>query len=348
MSGQLMIPGSVAKLIELAKQQKASDIHICVGAPVLFRIGRDLIPFSEGDVSPELAERMAMDIMTPEQAEQFKQKLDYDLMIRDDDGRYRVNVSYNDRSIGLVIRIPPDEAKTLAELGLPPAVNELAENTKGLILITGSTSQGKTTTMSGIIHEINTHQRKHIITIEDPIEREHLNDKSIIRQREVGRDTESFCSGLRAALRQDPDVIAIGEMRDYETIRIALTAAETGVLVISTLHVISIDKMVGRIESYTPAEDQGHLRYLLAGALRGVIHQELLPAVNGGKRVACEVLVATDAVRNIIRRGESHQLQNVIHTGSKYGMISMRQSAEKLVSDGLVAPEIIEGILKNY
>ncbi len=343
-----MIPASVQKLIKLAKVQKASDIHICVGAPVLFRVGKDLVPSTTGNITPELSKQIAMELMTAEQAAQFKSQLDYDLMITDAEGRYRVNISYNDRSVGVVIRIPPNEARSLDELGLPPVVKQLARCTKGLVLITGSTSQGKTTTMSGIIHEINTQQRRHIVTIEDPIEQVHTNDMSIVRQREVGRDTQSFYRGLRAALRQDPDVIAIGEMRDYETIRIALTAAETGVLVLSTLHVISIDKIIERLESYSPTEDQGHLRYLLAGAMQGVIHQELIPAINGNKRVACEVLIATDAVKNIIRRRDAHMLRNAIHTGGKHGMISMRSSLTELAEKGLVAPDVIEPILKNY
>jgi len=247
-----------------------------------------------------------------------------------------------------VIRILPEEARSLDELRLPPVVKELAALTKGLILITGSTSQGKSATMSGIIHEINVHQRRHVITIEDPIENIHLNKRSIVRQREVGRDTKGFYSGLRAALRQDPDVIAVGEMRDYETIKIALTAAETGVLVLSTLHVISIDKMIERLLSYSPAEDQEHMRYLLSAALQAVIHQELLPALAGSKRVACEILIATDAVKNVMRRRDSFMLRNVIHTGARHGMITMKQSVEDLLQKGLIASEVAEAVMANY
>jgi twitching motility protein PilT len=234
------------------------------------------------------------------------------------------------------------------ELGLPNAVRMLVAQTKGLILITGSTSQGKSSTLSGMIDHINTNQRKHIITIEDPIEHVHANKKSVVRQRQVGRDTRTYASGLRAALRQDPDVIAIGEMRDYDSIRIALTAAETGVLVISTLHVISIDKMIERLLSYAPEEDVHHIRYLLADALQGVVHQELIPATDGGKCVGCEVLIAVDAVRNIIRRGESFMLRNIIHTGSRYGMISMRQSIGQLLERGRISQEMAERVLANY
>jgi twitching motility protein PilT len=312
------------------------------------RVGNDLVPASGGIVTPDLSERLAHEMLTPAQVEQFRAQMDYDLMIADDEGRYRVNLSYNDRAVGLVIRILPEEARSLDALGLPPVVKELAKLTKGLVLITGSTSQGKSATMSGIIHEINITRRRHIVTIEDPIENVHLNKMSIVRQREVGRDTKTFYTGLRAALRQDPNVIAIGEMRDYETIKIALTAAETGVLVLSTLHVISIDKMIERLLSYAPAEDQDHLRYLLAGALQAVIHQELLPTIAGGKRVACEVLIATDAVKNLMRRRESFLIRNAIHTGLRHGMITMKQSVDDLLAQGVVSTDVAQTILANY
>ena len=343
-----MISAALKKLIKQAKAQQATDIHICAGAPVVFRIGRDLVPATEGEVSPQLAERLAMEMLTPNQVKQFQEQLDYDLMVADEEGRYRVNVSFNDQMIGVVIRILPAAARSIDELKLPPIVKRLATHTKGLVLITGSTSQGKSATMSGIIDEINAHQRRNIITIEDPIETVHLNKMSIVRQREVGRDTKTFYSGLRAALRQDPDVIAIGEMRDYETIKIALTAAETGVLVLSTLHIISIDKLLERLLSYAPAEDQDHRRFLLAGAMQGVIHQELIPAVDGGKRVACEVLISTDAVKNVIRVRDSFMLRNIIHTGGRHGMINMRQSIAALLEDGVITPEVAQSIVANY
>jgi len=346
--GLQMIPPPVKKLADQARERKATDIHICAGAPILFRIGRDLIPASEGIITPEVSERMALSLLSSAQAEQFRKDLDYDLMVQDERNRYRVNISANDGFIGTVIRILPDQARSVDELHLPPVVKTLARKTKGLVLITGSTSQGKSATMSGMIDEINTNFRRHIVTIEDPIETLHLNKQGIVRQREVGRDTKSFHSGLRAALRQDPDVIAVGEMRDYETIRIALTAAETGVLVLSTLHIISIDKMIERLLSYAPADDTGHLRYLLADALQGVIHQELLPSLDGGKRVACEVMMTIDAVRNIIRRGEAFMLRNIIHTGSRYGMITMRQSVTELLEKGLISQEVAERVLVNY
>jgi twitching motility protein PilT len=338
----------ITQIITAARAKKATDLHIIAGAPLLFRIGKDLIPYTPSRLTGEEARELVFQFLSTDQQEIFRQRLDFDLMAADKDGRYRVNISYNDGSVGAVVRILPEEPRTLEALRMPPVVNYLAAQTKGLVLITGSTSQGKTTTMSAMINEINTHQRKHVVTIEDPIETVHPNRQSIVRQREVGRDTATFASGLRAALRQDPDVIAIGEMRDYETIRIALTAAETGVLVLSTLHVISIDKVIERLLSYAPVEDEIHLRYLLAGALQGIIHQELLPTIEGGKRVAVEVLIATDAAKNVLRNRGAFHLRNVIATGAKFGMITMEQSINSLLAEGMITPEVATAVMTNY
>ncbi|MCE5302325.1 MAG: PilT/PilU family type 4a pilus ATPase [Planctomycetaceae bacterium] len=343
-----MITDAIKKILHNAKAKKASDVHICAGAPILCRIGKDLVPISDRPLSSEVSRRLSYELLLPEQIAQFEKLLDYDLMLTDEEGRYRVNVNYNDGNVGAILRILPGAPKTIEELHLPPVVRELSYRTKGLVLITGSTSQGKTTTLSAMIHEINRRFRRHIITIEDPIEYMQINDQSVIRQRGVGKDTKSFSSGLRAALRQDPDVIAIGEMRDYDTIKIALTAAETGVLVLSTLHVISIDKMIERVLSYGLASDENSLRYSLADSLQGVVHQELLPTLDGGKRVACEVLVTTDAVRNLIRKGTGYHLRTIMSTGGKFGMTTMKQSVEELLDEGLISEEVARGALMNY
>lgn len=278
-----MVTDTIKKILKTAKAKKASDVHICVGAPIICRIGKDLVPISDKPLSSDMSRKLSYELLSAEQIGQFEKLLDYDLMLADEEGRYRVNINYNDGNVGAIIRILPGQPKTLQELHLPPIVRELSHRTKGFVLITGSTSQGKTTTMSAMIDEINRNYKKHVITIEDPIEYMQVNDKSIVRQRGVGKDTQSFSSGLRAALRQDPDVIAIGEMRDYDTIKIALTAAETGVLVISTLHVISIDKMLERLLSYGLTSDENNLRYSLADSLQGAIHQELVPTIDGEK-----------------------------------------------------------------
>ena len=343
-----MISNLIKKFLEEARLKNATDIHICSGVPVLYRIGKNLVHANEDTLTPKLSKELSFELLTDEQRVSFEKQLDYDLMLADEKGRYRVNISYNDGNVGAVIRILPERPKTIAELSLPSIVGDFTRKTKGLILITGSTSQGKTTTMSAMIDEINRNYKKHIVTIEDPIEYVHVNDKSIIRQREVGRDTLEFYNGLRAALRQDPDVIAIGEMRDYETIKIALTAAETGVLVLSTLHIISIDKIIERLLSYAPPDSEGHIRYLLADSLLGVIHQELLPAIDGSKKVACEVLVVTDAVRHILRSRATYFLRNVVTTGARDGMITMRHSVDKLLKENAISEDVANSVLVNY
>ncbi|MHC4631937.1 MAG: type IV pilus twitching motility protein PilT [Planctomycetota bacterium] len=336
------------QLLEHAKTQQATDIHICAGAPILFRVGGKLIPIIKEKLTAEQSREITLELLTEDQKIQFEKNLDYDLMLADGAGRYRINVGYFNGDVGATIRILPTRPKTIKELSLPDIVKDLTHRTKGLVLITGSTSQGKTTTMASMIDEINTTCEKHIVTIEDPIEYVHTNKVGVVRQREVGRDTQTFYSGLRAALRQDPDVISIGEMRDYETIKIALAAAETGVLVLSTLHVISIDKIIERLLSYAPATDEGQLRFLLAESLQGMIHQELIPTVNGEQRVACEVLVVTGAAKNIIRRKGGFFLRTVIETGKKHGMITMSESVNALLEAGIINEAVAKSILANY
>ena len=336
------------QLLEHAQAQGATDIHICAGAPVLFRVGGKLVPVTKERLTADQSREIAYDLLDAEQQKVLEKQLDYDLMLATDGGRYRINVGYFDGTVGATIRILPTSARSIEELHLPEVVKELAHRRKGLVLITGATSQGKTTTMTAMIDEINAGSEKHIITIEDPIEYTHVNKTGMVRQREIGRDTQSFQSGLRAALRQDPDVIAIGEMRDYETIKIALTAAETGVLVLSTLHVISIDKILERLLSYAPAQDEGQLRFLLAEALQGAIHQELVPTVDGKQRVACEALVVTNAARNIIRRKGGFFLRTVIETGRKLGMVTMEESITALLEQKLISEGVAKSVLANY
>ncbi|UCG56680.1 MAG: PilT/PilU family type 4a pilus ATPase [Phycisphaerales bacterium] len=337
-----------AQLLEHAKTQQATDIHVCADAPILFRVGGKLVPITKEKLTAQQSKDISLELLTEGQRAEFEKKRDYDLMLADGGGRYRINIGYFDGNVGATIRILPTAPRTIEELSLPDVVRDLARRTKGLALITGSTSQGKTTTMAAMIDEINANYQRHVVTIEDPIEYVHTNKRGIVRQREVGRDTQSFYTGLRAALRQDPDVIAIGEMRDYETIKIALTAAETGVMVFSTLHVISIDKILERLLSYAPASDEGQLRFLLAESLQGVIHQELVPTVDGKRRVACELLVVTSASKNIIRRKGGFYLRSIIETGKKHGMITMAESIAALVDKKIITDGVAKSILVNY
>ncbi|MBN2210766.1 MAG: PilT/PilU family type 4a pilus ATPase [Sedimentisphaerales bacterium] len=338
----------IHELLDFARKKNAADIHICPHAPVLLRVARELIPVSTKPLTPEDSKRLSLELLSEEQRQRFEQNLDYDFMSADSSARYRINVAYFCGEVGAVVRILPERPRSIEELYLPNIVTHCANYTKGLVLITGSTSQGKTTTMAAMINHINCHHKKHVVTIEDPVEYLHVNKKGVVRQREVGKDTLSFHNGLRAALRQDPDVIAIGEMRDYETIKIALTAAETGVFVLSTLHIISIDKIIERLLSYAPPEEEMHLRYLLADCLQAVIHQELVATTDGGKRVACEVLVVTDAAKNVIRRRGAYLLRNVITSGKRYGMQTMVEVVESLRGQGLITEDAANGILVNY
>jgi twitching motility protein PilT len=339
---------TIQQVFEHAKSQQVTDIHICANAPVLFRIGGQLTPVCKEFLSAKQSRELSLQLLNDKQKEQLNQDLDYDFMLAMDDRRYRINVGFFNGDIGATIRILPTDPRSIDELQLPETVTKLAQREKGLVLITGSTSQGKTTTLTSMIDYINTHFQKHIITIEDPIEYLHTNKKGIIRQREISKDTKTFSSGLRAALRQDPDIIAIGEMRDFETIKIALTAAETGVLVISTLHVISIDKILERLLSYAQGGDESQVRFLLAESLQGVIHQELVPTVNRGQQVACEILVMNNAARNIIRRKGGYFLRNIIETGKKQGMMTMADSIGDLQARGIISEAIAANVLANY
>ena len=335
-------------MLQYAKELRATDIHICAGSPILYRIGRKLVPITKEKLSIEQSKELTLEFLTEEQKLELEEKLDYDLMLAEDVGRYRINVGYFNGTIGAIIRVLPEEPKTTEELFLPEVVKQLAQRRKGLVLITGSTSQGKTTTLSAMINEINSTEKKHIVTIEDPIEYVHTNKSGIVRQREIGRDTQTFYSGLRAALRQDPDVIAIGEMRDYETIQIALAAAETGILVLSTLHVISIDKVIERLLSYAPTGSENQLRFLLAESLQGIVHQELIPTLDGGQRAACEVLVVTNAARNIIRRNNGFFLRSVMETGKKHGMRTMTESIEELLEEKKISEDVAKRVSASY
>ena len=339
---------TMQQILEHATNQEVTDIHIGANAPVLFRIGGKLTPICKEPLSASQSRELSLQLLNDRQKEQLSQALDYDFMLAMDHNRYRINIGHFNGSIGATIRILPTEPKTIDQLELPETVRELSQRKKGLVLITGSTSQGKTTTLTSMIDHINTYFPKHIITIEDPIEYLHANKKGLVRQRQILKDTKDFSSGLRAALRQDPDVIAIGEMRDYETIKIALTAAETGVLVLSTLHVISIDKILERLFSYAQGGDENHLRYLLAESLQGIIHQELVPTLDGSRHAACEILVVTNAARNIIRRRGGYFLRNIIETGKKHGMQTMADSIGQLRDRGIISEAIATSVLANY
>jgi twitching motility protein PilT len=341
--------GNIHELLASARSAGATDVHIMAHSPVLFRIDGDLQPLADEQISASVARHLACALLSEQQVLNLDEHLDIDFMcVGPDQERYRVNVGWFNGCTGATIRLLPNKPRPLAELRLPPVVEEMTRRGKGLILITGSTSQGKTTTMASMVDAINRESRKHIITIEDPIEYVHENVLSLVRQREVGRDTKTFASGLRAALRQDPNVLLIGEMRDYDTIETALRAAETGVLVLSTMHITSIEKLMDRLLAYVPPGRENMIRAMTAESLQCVVHQELLPTVDGGKRVAAEVMVGTRAVKNQIRSGTDLQLRSSLMAGGSVGMVTMTASLESLLAEGAISEGVFENVLKNY
>jgi twitching motility protein PilT len=352
-ANQLWVGGSgdaeVRKLLHLARDEGATDVHILAGSPVYARIEGDLTPLSAEILTASLAKHLACALIGERQQALLEEHLDVDVMCVDTDGqRYRVNVGYANGTIGAVIRLLPRVPIPLEELHLPPIVEEVTHRGKGLVLVTGSTSQGKTTTMASMVDAINRHSRKHVVTIEDPIEYLHPKGQSLVRQRELGRDTKSFAAGLRAALRQDPDVVLIGEMRDFETIDIALRAAASGVMVISTLHIVALERMMDRLLAYALPGRENLIRTMTSEVLSCVIHQELLPTVDGGKRVACEILIGTRAVRNTLKSGTETGLRTALMSGRDSGMVTMQMSLDELFADGQITEAVREDVMRNY
>ncbi len=339
----------INKFFRAAIKTKASDLHLKVGQPPKLRIQTQLKNTTGDTITEEQMEKLTFEILTKVQKKHFLQHgtLDFAYAITEED-RFRVNLFRQRGLISLAARRVNIEIPSLSWLNLPPVLEKIAESREGLVLATGPTGCGKTTTAVSMTDHINQRRFCHIVTIEDPIEYVHTNKKGVVRQRETGKDTQSFYTGLRAALRQDPDVIAIGEMRDYETIRIALAAAETGVLVLSTLHAISIDKIIERLLSYAPSAAEGQLRFLLAESLQGIVHQELIPTIKGGQRVATEVMITTNAARNILRRKGGFFLRSVIETGKKLGMITMTDSVNELLREKIISEDSAKSVLVNY
>ncbi len=340
---------SMITVLMKAVETRATDIHIVATRPVIFRRQGDLQPFDDNVLDADGARRLCYSLLDEKQIATFERELDFDFVKTVNDHRFRVNISYSNGTVSAVIRVLNHEPIPLEDIRLPPVVEDLCFRDKGLLLVTGTTSQGKTTTLAGLVDYINRHRSRTIVTIEDPVEYVHQNKRSIVRQREVGKDTKSFASGLKAALRQDPNVIVIGEMRDYESIQIALTAAETGSLVMSTLHAISLDKILERLLSYVPADQETQIRLMLSETLLAIIHQELLTTLSGGKRVACELLTNSNAIRRTIRERESYYLKNYIVTSEKrFGMRTMKRSLDELLEEEEIAEETYAQVLSNY
>jgi len=330
---------SIVELLKLAHRNKASDVHITVGVPPVFRINGKLVHIDNIDnLMPDDTKEIAFELLSDKQKKLLQDKGEIDMSYAISGiGRFRVNVYSQRGSYSIAIRPIPLEIPSHKELGLPDVLLELSDRKRGLILVTGPTGSGKSTTLATMIDHINENRRCHVLTLEDPIEYLHRHKSSIINQREIGYDTESYATALRAALRQDPDVILIGEMRDLETISIAVTAAETGHLVLATLHTIGAVSTVDRVIDVFPADQQQQIRVQLGSVLQGVVSQQLVRRSDGSGRIgAFEIMLCNQAVRNLIREGKSHQLMSSIQTGRKIGMMSMDTSLVELYKTGFI------------
>jgi twitching motility protein PilT len=341
----MMNASSIDLLLEQMLELDASDLHLAVGTAPAFRIRGKLTPAEgQGPLDGEATRQALYSILTSEQQKQLEldRQLDFAYSLPGI-ARFRVNVFFQRGSVGAAFRLVPGAIRTLDELDLPPVLHTLTEKPRGLVLVTGPTGSGKSTTLAALIDHVNRTRSEHILTIEDPIEFLHPHRMCLVNQREVGFDTPSFAEALRAALRQDPDVILVGEMRDLETISTALTAAETGHLVFATLHTQDTAQTVDRIIDVFPSEQQGQVRVQLSVALQGIITQQLLPTADGSGRVAaCEVLIPNPAVRNLIREGKTHQIYSVLQTGSAQGMQTMDAALVSLVRTGKISQKQAE------
>jgi twitching motility protein PilT len=336
-------PTSVDELLRRTKEMDASDLHLTPGSEPVVRVRGQLERLDNYEkLTPETVRDLLYRILSTEQQKILETRRSVDLAYSlPGVARFRVNVFFQRGAIGAALRTIPAEIKSLDELGLPEHIGTLADIPRGLVLVTGPTGSGKSTTLATLIDMINRARREHILTIEDPIEFLHWHRNCIVNQREIGTDATSFADGLRAALRQDPDVVLVGEMRDLETISTALTAAETGHLVFATLHTQSAPQTIDRIIDVFPAEQQHQVRIQLAGTLQGIVTQNLVPTADGRGRIAAlEVLVPDDAVRNLIRQGKIEQIYSVMQTGTARGLQTMEQALADLVLRNVITREV--------
>jgi twitching motility protein PilT len=332
---------SLDALLVHAIRRGASDLLLIAGAPVTLRIGGVLSPAGGAPLSAEETRHLLLPLMTPAQAQDLQKNKSADLCFsREGIGRFRSNIHYQRGTVAGSLRLLPEKIPSLESLHLPPILRKLAEARQGLVLITGPTGCGKSSTLAAMVDLINTHRRDHVVTIEDPIEYVHANRSSIIEQIEVGSDAPNFAGSLRGILRQNPDVILVGEMRDCETIAMVLTAAETGHLVLSTLHTNDTSQAVSRILDSFPLGNQPQIRQQVSLALLAVVAQQLVPTVTGDARYpAVEILMASSGVRGLIRKGEDHQIYSALSTGRSEGMITMEQSLADLVRSARISRE---------
>ena len=333
---------TIEEILTAAKEAGASDVHLTVGIPPKMRVHGNLVTMDFPKMLPADTLDVVLSIMTESQRDRYEEKGEYDMSYAIPNvARYRVNVFKQRGSAALAFRVVATEIPSPEKLGVPESVVDLYQRKRGLILVTGPTGSGKSTTLAAIIDKVNSNRDAHIITLEDPIEYLHQHKMSMVNQREIGLDSENYANALRAALREDPDVILVGEMRDFETISVAITAAETGHLVLSTLHTIGAASTIDRVIDVFPPHQQQQIRVQLSNVLEAVISQQLIPTSDGrGRCAAFEVMHANHAVRNLIREGKSHQLQSVMQTNRKVGMITMDDAILQLYYDGKIDREL--------
>ena len=329
----------IDEFLEFMLAERASDAHLCSNMPAAYRIDGEMVFTDSDPLDSEFILSMAEEIMPQRNIDQFKKINDTDLAYSLPSGdRFRINVFRDLNGVGIVARLIPAKILTFEQLNLPPVVADLCTLNKGLVLVTGPTGSGKSTTLAAMVDYINRTRTDHIITIEDPVEFVHKSNKCLINHREVGRHTESFANALRAALREDPDIVLVGEMRDLETVEIALETAETGHLVFGTLHTTTAASTVDRIIQQFPANRQAQIRAMLAGSLKGVVAQTLCKRIGKGRIAALELLVVNSAVSNLIRENKIYQIESVLQTGTKQGMRTLNSSLFEVVAKGLVTP----------
>lgn len=331
----------ISQLLLFAHQQDASDLHISAGEPPMIRVSGDIKKIKVPPLTAEQTHAMVYDIMNDSQRKVFEEYSDIDFSMQlGESARFRVNVFRQNRGVGAVFRKIPTKIMSLEQLNLPPVLGQVSRYEKGLVLVTGPTGSGKSTTLAAMIDLINEELEGHILTIEDPVEFVHKSKKCLVNQREVGPHTQSFKNALKAALREDPDIVLVGEMRDLETIQLALTAAETGHLVFGTLHTSSAPKTVDRVIDVFPPNQQAQVRAMFAESIQAIVTQTLCKKVGGGRVAALEVLLGTTAVRNLIREGKIHQIQSVMQTQQGIGMQTLEMHLRELVDRGLITREV--------
>ncbi|SPJ35320.1 type IV pilus twitching motility protein PilT [Kushneria phyllosphaerae] len=330
----------ITELLAFTAKQGASDLHLSAGLPAMMRVDGEIRRLNVPALEHEDVERLLMAVMSEAQQQNFKEALELDFSVEVPGvSRFRVNAFHQDRGVAGVFRTIPSHVPSLESLGLGEVFRRLASCPHGLVLVTGPTGSGKSTTLAAMVDHINGARAQHVLTIEDPIEFVHHSRRALINQREVQRDTHDVASALRSALREDPDVILVGEMRDLETIRLALTAAETGHLVLATLHTTSAARTVDRIVDVFPGDEKAMVRAMLSESLQGVISQQLMRRIGGGRIAAHEILIATPAIRNLIREDKVAQIYSALQTGGGLGMQTMEAAVSKLAAEGLIVRE---------